>query len=514
MRSFYFLLLFLPFSVSGQLQFQKIIENAATPLWTYSFVNTPHNELVFAGKSIHFPNPLFSDVMMAKTDMSGNLIWMKFFGNTGLELANKIIRTESDEYIMAGYSSDSSTQFVFVTKTDSAGNLLWANQFLIDLRCQGNDIVAAKDSGFWVAGYSVVATSVLNGIVLRLDNSGNLIWAKKIDGNFSQFNKVIPLDNGDVLLSGNSSDFTANSKILLVRMSASGSIIWSKIYGNSTNDIGKEVIELVNGNLMLIADTQGDILFTELDANGSVLWAKTYGGTLAENNPHIKAGANNDYFIAASTLSFIFGTLYPDALLMHVDATGNLLHSFHAGSVDIEFSNDLMPTQDGGCYVAGVTDGFNGDNSIYLLKVDSQFTTGCNQGPTNLSVNSIALFDSSVTIQTTSGALQYPRTGMITASGGQNVILCFTTDISEVSAAQCSVFPNPAQDLINIQSKIQVPSQSYITLTDLKGRVLSIKPFLNSQESISLLGLSPGVYHLKITSGIFAEDFKILKLQE
>ncbi|MBK9026153.1 MAG: hypothetical protein IPL69_19980 [Saprospiraceae bacterium] len=92
-------------------------------------------------------------------------------------------------------------------------------------------------------------------------------------------------------------------------MSASGSIIWSKIYGNSTNDIGKEVIELANGNLMLIADAQGDILFTELDANGSVLWAKTYGGTLAENNPHIKAGANNDYFIAASTLSFIFGTL-------------------------------------------------------------------------------------------------------------------------------------------------------------------------------------------------------------
>ena len=33
----------------------------------------------------------------------------------------------------------------------------------------------------------------------------------------------------------------------------------SKIYGNSTNDIGKEVIELANGNLMLIADVQGDI---------------------------------------------------------------------------------------------------------------------------------------------------------------------------------------------------------------------------------------------------------------
>ncbi|MBK9026152.1 MAG: hypothetical protein IPL69_19975 [Saprospiraceae bacterium] len=105
-------------------------------------------------------------------------------------------------------------------------------------------------------------------------------------------------------------------------------------------------------------------------------------------------------------------------------------------------------------------DGFNGDNSIYLLKVDSQFTTGCNQGPTNLSVNSIALFDSSVTIQTTSGALQYPRTGMITASGGQNVILCFTTDISEVSAAQCSVF----QIQLRISSTSKVKFKCYSQL--------------------------------------------------
>ena len=110
--------------------------------------------------------------------------------------------------------------------------------------------------------------------------------------------------------------------------------------------------------------------------------------------------------------------------------------------------------------------------------------------------------------------MQSPRTGLITASGGHTVILCLITEISEVSAAQCSVFPNPAQDLITIHSTIHVPSPSYITLPALKATVLSIKPFLNSQESISLLGLSPGVYHLKITSGIFAEDFKILKLQE
>jgi gliding motility-associated-like protein len=89
-----------------------------------------------------------------------------------------------------------------------------------------------------------------NAFVIKLDETGNIIWKKTFGGDGNDSVKSITLINdGGFVTSGTSTsangDITSNAggtDVFVFKHDANGNIIWKKIYGNADNDVACDVI--------------------------------------------------------------------------------------------------------------------------------------------------------------------------------------------------------------------------------------------------------------------------------
>jgi len=74
--------------------------------------------------------------------------------------------------------------------------------------------------------------------------------------------------------------------------------------------------------------------------------------------------------------------------------------------------------------------------------------------------------------------------------------------IQNVSGAQSiMVYPNPANDVLNVEIYEQVQGEIMITITDLLGRIVRMDNANNSKFSMELNDMESGVYMIKIING-------------
>jgi hypothetical protein len=82
----------------------------------------------------------------------------------------------------------------------------------------------------------------------------------------------------------------------------------------------------------------------KLDSNGELLWSQTYGGSNWDFATHGVAVSDGSYWITGRTYSF--GNGATDAMLLHIDANGNIINQWTYGTaledefVDLDFLND------------------------------------------------------------------------------------------------------------------------------------------------------------------------------
>ena len=163
------------------------------------------------------------DAIIVKYDNSGNIIWKKNFGGSGNDNYRSVVAV-SDGLVAVGYSDESSfgngdladltgkgDLDATIVKYDNSGNIIWKNNF----GGSGHDYcvsVTAVSDGLVATGYSV-AGSFGNGdwadvtgkgaedaIIVKYNNSGNIVWKKSFGGNSTDvFNAIITVSDGLVL---------------------------------------------------------------------------------------------------------------------------------------------------------------------------------------------------------------------------------------------------------------------------------------------------------------------------
>jgi len=126
---------------------------------------------------------------------------------------------------------------------------------------------------------------------VKIDNSGNLIWAKTIGGNDTDFLNVFKqTSDGGFLLGGYSSSFSATGfhDFLIVKTNSLGQYQWSKTYGGPRDDILND-IKIINDNLILLAGYSysfgagaTDNLIVCINSVGNALGSYTYGSATGE----------------------------------------------------------------------------------------------------------------------------------------------------------------------------------------------------------------------------------------
>jgi len=169
---------------------------------------------------------------------------------------------------------------------------------------------------------SLQASGSSDVFVLKLDSSGNVIWAKNLGGSGFDFGKSIALDNaGNVLIVGyyeTSATFgtiTLNpmgyGDVFICKIDAAGEVIWAKRAGCTSYDTPKAIMVDTDGNACVLLNTSTNTPyyydnntisggFIKIDASGNLLWSKSHNAenlTITSNGEIYTAGYGGDWYM-------------------------------------------------------------------------------------------------------------------------------------------------------------------------------------------------------------------------
>ncbi|MEM4720705.1 MAG: choice-of-anchor D domain-containing protein [Candidatus Methanomethylicaceae archaeon] len=256
------------------------------------------------------------DILILKLDSSGNLQWSKVFHH-GLDDGSAQILELSNGYMLCASVANTTSggEDILVAKLNSSGSPQWVKLYGgIGI----NNAVIHEISGgnflLWGTTQADVMSFDTDIILIKIDGSGNIVWAKKYGSSKLEIvNNVLENPDGTFLLNGSVGDiFSFNYDILLMKLDSTGNILWQKALGGSGFDVaGLE--KTSDGNYFILGTTSSfgsnpysdyDILFAKLSSLDPVsfLWQKRFGGTGFESGGAVEF--QNKYFITGSTDSF------------------------------------------------------------------------------------------------------------------------------------------------------------------------------------------------------------------
>jgi hypothetical protein len=233
------------------------------------------------------------------------------FGNYGVDIGYSGKPTLDRHYIVAGSTSSygAGNTDVYLVKVDSMGFPIWEKTFGGFNNDVGRSVIQLSDSGYVVAGFTnSYGAGGYDAYILKTDKNGNLIWQKTFGGLDWDFAyDVVLAADGDIVVCGNTSSSGAGKKDgLLLKYDLAGNLIWQKTIGGTENEELRSVIKTNDNFLATVGytesngDVNGDIYFYKFDLNGNTIFYNITGGPGKDYANDIVQKLNTDYVICGA----------------------------------------------------------------------------------------------------------------------------------------------------------------------------------------------------------------------
>ncbi|MEW6468380.1 MAG: T9SS type A sorting domain-containing protein [Bacteroidota bacterium] len=192
--------------------------------------------------------PLDRDLRLVKTDPAGNVQWIKVFGRPStLENPAKVVQTTDGGYLVlanTGLSNQPQTYDLMLIKTDGSGNLQWAKNYGGSDYEQGIDLKVTGAIGYIVTGYTIgfegPQQNSNRSFLMRTDGSGTPVWTKMYGdfatnpiNSYDEAAYVAYTNDGGFLMSGTTESFGSGSRdVWLVKTDPIGTSGCNEIVNN------------------------------------------------------------------------------------------------------------------------------------------------------------------------------------------------------------------------------------------------------------------------------------------
>ena len=372
----------------------------------YSLIQTPDNGFILVGSSESNDGDVSgnhggTDVWVVKTDENRNIIWQKCLGGTNYDRGHSIQITSDGGYIVAGFSNSINGQVIdnhgdydmWIIKLDNSGNIIWQKCLGGSDYEEAQSIVQTADGGFIVTGSTKSYDGDVIGIhgssdvwVVKLDNSGNIIWQKCLGGSGFEKSTAIELTtDGGYIISGYSSsldgDLSGNNGLLdcwIIKLDNSGNITWQKSFGGSLVENSSSIAQISDGGYILTgytASNDGDVIgnhgaediwVLKLNMAGDLVWQKSLGGSFNERASSILETSDGGYVLTGSTSSDdgdVSGNHggFNDIWTVKLDSFGNVIWQKCIGGTGEENASTITSIINNEYVISGFSESNNGD---------------------------------------------------------------------------------------------------------------------------------------------------------
>ena len=159
------------------------------------------------------------DAYLIKTDKNGNLIWERTYGGLEYDDGQSVVESSDGGYIVAGgTSSFGQYNDDYIFKTDINGNLIWEKTWG-DYRGQhAYSIKAMPEGGFVIGGTTGTSSDGSDFYLRKITESGEFEWVKTYgnSGNEGCRSIAITEDQGIIMI-GSTFSFSVTSKLYLIK---------------------------------------------------------------------------------------------------------------------------------------------------------------------------------------------------------------------------------------------------------------------------------------------------------
>jgi|GEM_PF-328798 len=285
-------------------------------------------------------------------------------------IANSEAQQITFQKAYASKASLSASQVIMVSRPDStlaapSDNLTYSIQQTTD----GGYIKLSPESGI---------AEDLNIRLSKTDSYGRIIWEKVFGGSSDDIGKSVrqTADGGYVFTGCTKSFGVGDYDVVLTKTDALGNEQWTKTFGGAGDDSGEELCITADGGYVITGTSRSfgagdmDIYVIKADTNGELAWTKTYGGSSDDSGSSVIETAGNKLLVLGTTNSF--GSGLSDLYLLKIASDGTELWTKVIGGTDAETAASLRAANDGGFIITGSTASFGeGAEDFYLVHTDA-----------------------------------------------------------------------------------------------------------------------------------------------
>ena len=369
-----------------------------------------------------------SDNVVATNITNQNAEIEKIFtlGGTKNESGQSVVNTPDGGYAVLGYTQSmdldvfnktNNSYDYWLIKFDEFGNQEWQKVYGGSDDDRGREIIVTNDGGYAIIGSSksqdgdVSSNSGFNDFwVLKISNSGNLIWEKSFgySGSDNGFSIIQTHDNG-YLISGvidvTSSDGQGNNRLSLnrhaggdywvIKINSVGILQWSRYFGGTFTDTSYALSETQTGNFIIVGSSDSDDIdinnnkgtydfwVLKISSSGDLIWEKSFGGSEIDEARDITITENGDFLIVGDSRSVDTDVLYnngaADIWIIKINSDGELIWERTYGGTSFDGVQSIQKTMNNDYIVAGNSrssdvnlENNNGQNDAWFFKIDFQ----------------------------------------------------------------------------------------------------------------------------------------------
>ena len=261
-----------------------------------------------------------SDVYLIKTDADGDTLWTKTYGGTINDAGMSVEQTSDEGFIITGHTRSfggGAWYDLYLIKTDVNGDTLWTKTYGDggDYYDGGYSVQETRDNGYIVAGWTVTPLGKYyhwDVYLVKTDADGDTLWTKKYGGiDDDKGHSVYQTSDRGYIIAGQTESFGAGSRdVYLIKTDANGDTLWTRTYGGTNQDAGLSVQETTDGKYIVAGYTKSfgaggyDAYLIKTDVYGNILWTETYGGSYWDEGQAVQQTSDGGYIIVGYASSF------------------------------------------------------------------------------------------------------------------------------------------------------------------------------------------------------------------